>query len=55
MKSYSMIGNSIGIVVRANDAKEAMEIAERTLLQGYGGEISFCDTEDKEEYEAWED
>lgn len=51
MKTYYMIGNNIGIEVRADNAKEAMEIAESTLLQGLGGDISFCDEEDKKEYE----
>ena len=51
MKTYSMIGNNIGIEVRADNAQEAMEIAERTLLQGLGGDITFCDEEDEMEYE----
>lgn len=51
MKSYSMIGNNIGIVVQAENALEAMQIAEDTLLQGWGGDIMFLDEEDKKEYE----
>ena len=51
MKTYSMIGNNIGIEVRANNAQEAMAKAERTLLQGLGGDITFLDKEDEMEYE----
>lgn len=54
MKTYSMIGNNIGIEVRANNAQEAMEKAERTLLQGLGGDITFLDKEDEMEYEEME-
>lgn len=51
MKTYYMIGHNIGIEVRAKNANEAMEIAERILLQGLGGDICFCDEEDKREYD----
>lgn len=54
MKTYFMIGNNIGIEVRANNALEAMQIAEETLLQGLGGDIEFLDEEDKREYEEVE-
>lgn len=50
-KTYFMIGNNIGIEVRANNAQEAMQIAEETLLQGLGGDILFLDEEDRQEYE----
>lgn len=50
-KTYFMIGNNIGIEVRANNAQEAMQIAEDTLLQGLGGDILFLDEEDRKEYE----
>ena len=39
MKTYYMTGNNIGIEVVANNAQEAMKKAERTLLQGLGGDI----------------
>ena len=51
MKEYNMMGRDIGIVVRARSAEEAMEIAERELLQGLGGYIEFLNEEDQEEYE----
>ena len=51
MKEYNMMGRDIGIVVRARSAGEAMEIARRKLLQGWGGDIEFLDEEDQEEYE----
>ena len=51
MKIYNMIGHNIGIEVRANNAQEAMQIAEDTLLQGLGGDILFLDEEDRQEYE----
>lgn len=51
MKTYFMIGHNIGIEVRANNAQEAMQIAEETLIQGLGGDIVFCDEEDRKEYE----
>jgi len=51
MKTYFMIGNNIGIEVQAENAQEAMEIAEDTLLQGLGGDINFCNEEDQREYE----
>lgn len=54
MKTYYMIGNNIGIEVLANNAQEAMEAAERTLLQGLGGDIEFCRQEDQNEYESYE-
>lgn len=52
MKTYSMIGNKIGIEVTANSAAEAKEIAEGKLLSGLGGEITFCLESDKREYET---
>ena len=54
MKTYYMIGNNIGIEVLANNAQEAMKKAERTLLQGLGGDIEFCSQEDKNEYKSYE-
>ena len=51
MKEYNMIGKDIGIVVMANNAHEAMNKAEETLLQGFGGSIEFLNEEDKTEYE----
>lgn len=51
MKEYSMIGRDIGIVVRAENAQEAMEKAEEILMQGWGGYIEFLDKEDEDEYE----
>lgn len=56
MKTYYMTGNNIGIEVLANNAQEAMKKAERTLtlLQGLGGDIEFCNQEDKNEYESYE-
>ena len=55
MKEYNMMGRDIGIVVRARNAEEAMEIARRKLLQGLGGYIEFLDEEDQEEYEDDDD
>lgn len=54
MKTYYMTGNNIGIEVLANNAQEAMKKAERTLLQGLGGDIEFCRQEDQNEYESYE-
>jgi hypothetical protein len=54
MKDYFLVGNKIGISVYAENAQEAMEIAEAVLLQGLGGDISFCDEEDRREYEESE-
>lgn len=54
MKTYYMTGNNIGIEVLANNAQEAMKEAERTLLQGLGGDIEFCRQEDQNEYESCE-
>lgn len=50
MKTYNMIGNNIGIEVRANNSQEAMEKAEAALLHGLGGDIIFLDEKDKREY-----
>ena len=55
MKEYCMMGKDIGIVVNANNAQEAMEKAERELLQGWGGDIVFLDEKDQEEYENVEE
>lgn len=55
MKEYCMMGKDIGIVVNANNAQEAMEKAERELLQGWGGYIVFLDEKDQEEYENVEE
>lgn len=52
MKTYLMIGTNIGIEVKAENAVEAKEIAERKLLCGLGGEIAFCSESDQREYEA---
>ena len=38
-----------------NDSHEAMEKAERELLQGLGGYIVFLDEKDQEEYENVEE
>ena len=54
MKTYYMTGNNIGIEVLAHNAQEAMKKAERTLLQGLGGDIEFCSQEDKNEKESYE-
>jgi hypothetical protein len=51
MKSYFMIGNNIGIEIHANSAQEAIQEAESKLLQGLGGDITFCNEEDQQEYE----
>ena len=51
MKAYFMIGNNIGIEIHANSAKEAMQEAENRLLYGLGGDITFCNEEDQNEYE----
>ena len=50
MKTYYLIGQSIGTVIEANNALEAVEKAEKELLQGCGGWIEFCNEEDEEEY-----
>ena len=51
MREYPMIGNNIGIVINADNATEAMEKAESILLQGFGGDISFCQEADQREYQ----
>lgn len=50
MKEYNMIGKDIGITIMANSATEAMEKAEKILLQGLGGYVEFLEKEDLEEY-----
>lgn len=55
MKEYHMMGKDIGISIYANNAEEAMEKAERELMQGLGGYIVFLDEKDQEEYENIED
>lgn len=54
MKEYYMMGRDIGIVVCAENAQEAMEKAEETLMQGWGGYVEFLNKEDEEEYEMEE-
>ena len=51
MKTYFLIGNNIGIEVEAENALEAMQIAEDKLIQGLGGDLSFCNDEDRREYD----
>ena len=50
VKEYNMIGRDIGIVIYAENAQEAKEKAEETLMQGLGGYIEFINKEDEEEY-----